>query len=467
MTHTPALPPPALPEIPRRHLMIAEGLARQLPDALKRRSLEPAFSGCYVSRVQDMTFFIAVLDPSRLGDQKRYTGDIVHQLSTELGGKPVYLSNTTGIRYVVLLSPPPKLPHKIDMPGDVPSGKVALGMRYTGEHIVASWEKIPHMAVLGMTGSGKSTFLRSLVYQALRDDMRLLLSDIDQTTFGMLENHPALLAPLATTPDATAELVRRALAECEHRKTLFTAMAGAPEKLSEYNGIAAQNGKPILPRVLVVLDEASAVLSSMGGSRGELGKMMATLGYRGRKFGVHFVFGAQEFTKDLNGPVREQVALSICFKVRHSEMANRMGCTGAHRIPESRTGLCITDRFGPMQAYFVEKQLLMGDGPIAIRSVLTDQEKMLFGRAMQETDGKLPLSKIMEWAGVGKSTAARRQEGWTLRGLLEKVATRDNAFCLTARAISLLESGNRETGETHASPLKPAGEPPAAEEPQA
>ncbi|MBA4355878.1 MAG: hypothetical protein C0409_14425, partial [Novosphingobium sp.] len=401
----------------------------------------------------------ASLDASRIGDHSRYTGEIAHQLSTELGGLPVYLSNSTGIRYVVLLSKPPKLPRRVDLPTGIPHGQIGLGVRFTGEPILLDWERAPHMAVLGQTGSGKSVFLRSLVYQAIRDDIRLLLADIDQTTFGMLDGHPALLAPLATTPQAAADLIRQAIGECDHRAALYKAILGHPEKLSEYNALAVKHGKEPLPRLLVILDEASAVLAALGGGRSDLGQSLSVLGWRGRKFGVHFVFAAQEFTKDLIGPVREQVSLSVCFRVRGGEMAKRMGCQGAHRIPEGRAGLAITDRFGPMQAYFVDKSLLMPSSGSAFRDVLDPLERGLFSRALTETDGKLPLAKIEEWGMVGSSRARALQEAWALRGWLAKDPDRDNAFCLTDKAKSLLLAANQQAQQTAANRSKPDGVP--------
>jgi len=56
-----------------------------------------------------MDLFIAVLDTERITNQTPYKGDLLHQLSTDLGGMPVYLSNSTGLRYVVPLSAIPKM----------------------------------------------------------------------------------------------------------------------------------------------------------------------------------------------------------------------------------------------------------------------------------------------------------------------------------------------------------------------
>ena len=396
--------------ISQREQLQAENIARRLPRLLAQRKLKPAFSGFGLTRISGLSMLFAILDTHEIGDHAAYISpELLHQFSTELGGLRVYLSNSTGLRYVILLSPLPKLPRQVELPPDVPRGKVALGLSFTFRPIILDWELVRHLAVLGQTGSGKSVFLRSLVHQAIREEMQLMLADMDQTTFAMWQGHPNLLAPIATTPAEALDLIQKALGECDHRARLFQSMPGHPEKLSEYNATAVKQGAEPLPRVLVVLDEASAVLCVMGGGKGALGQALATLGWRGRKFGIHFIFGAQEFTKDLVGPVREQVGLSVCFRVRSEEMAKRMGCSGASRIPEGRPGLAITDRFGPMQAYFVPKTLLLAN-PI-LMPTLSEIERGVFERARRETEGRLSIPILVGW-GNRERAARQLLESW-------------------------------------------------------
>jgi len=438
--------------ISHREMRLAETVSNQLSAALTRRKLTPAFSSFYVTQLAGMTPLIAVLDTAKLGDHSPYIHpDLLHQLSTDLGGLPVYLSNHSGIRYVVLLSPLPKLPHKVDLPMDVPGGKLAIGVRFSGQPVLLAWEQFLHMAVLGNTGSGKSIFLQSLVSQALRDDMQVLLSDIDQTTFGMLEGHPNLAAPIATSPQAAFGLIEQALAECDRRAELFKSLSEHPQKLSEYNAIAVKFHMEPLPRILVVLDEASSVLTALGGAKGAMGQALATLGWRGRKFGIHFVFAAQEFTKDIVGPVRDQVGLTLCFRVRNGQMAERMGCKGAERIPGNRPGLAISDRHGPIQTYFVEQSALGNSR--SLLSSLNDLEFNLFTRALAE-DARLPASRVQEWGRVSEWQARRLVETWSLKGWLVKDANQGNSFCVTPKVQVLLS--NHQTPQTASNHLKPA-----------
>jgi hypothetical protein len=315
--------------------------------------------------------------------------------------------------------------------------------------VLLDWDQFLHLAVLGNTGSGKSIFLQSLVLQAIRDEMKLLLSDIDQTTFGLLENHPALLAPIATTPPAVLPLIEQAIAECDRRTELFKLLPEKPQKLSEYNALAVKHGSEPLPRILVVLDEASTVLTALGGAKGMLGQALATLGWRGRKFGVHFIFAAQEFTKDIVGPVRDQVGLTLCFRVRNGQMAERMGCRGADRIPEGRPGLAISDRHGPIQTYFVDQSTLAQRQNLL--PVLNELEYALFTYALSE-GGRLSRAKVMEQGRVTEWQARKYLEAWSLRGWVAKDAKADNAFTITPKLLALLS--NHPTTPASSNPLQ-------------
>ena len=436
------------PQINRRYFLEAEQIAQKLPAFFERRNLKPLFTNLFLFQDLGMTILIAVLDTTRIGDHSQYIdNDLLHQLKTELGGRSVYLSNSTGIRYVILLTALPKLPRSIELPTDVPHGMVSLGMRFNGQIITLLWSKLGHLLIVGMTGSGKSSLLRSIAIQAIRSGIKLLLADIDQTTFAMLEGNENLFAPIATTPQAALQLIVKALAECDARASLYKAMPGFPENMDEYNALAIKAGKEPLVRILMMLDESSSVFKAMGGGSGELAGKLAELGWRGRKFGIHFIFGAQEFTKDLVGAVREQVNMSIAFRVKptSAQMAKAIGCTNAHRIPADRPGFAIVDRFGPMQSYFIPKPLLLSAGSSNQES-LPEMERNLFSRAMETAGGKLTLGNIAEWGDVSQHQARKLQSTWAVRGWIFKDGSRDNSFCITAKTRDLLS--NRQTAQT-------------------
>ncbi len=422
--------------IPKGRIREAEAIAHRIPQVLQQRGLPPLFQGWVLTEYHRMTWLFGAVDLQRVERLERYSHpDLLHHLSTAIGGRPVYVSNSSGLRYAVLLSPPPRLPRKVTFPG-LQRGRVLLGQRYSGEHLAIPWERLGHLLVAGKTGSGKSTFLRLLAYQALAAGHLLLLADLENITFPMLADHPALFAPIAQDEAAMLERVEQGLGECEHRGALYTQVPGFPEKLEEYNRNATQAGLDPLPRLLVVLDEYNAAAMASGGAGGALATAVAELGWRGRKYGVHVVFAAQDFSKAIVGRIRDQITAAICFRVRSQAVARNVGCPDAVRIPESRPGLALTDRWGPVQTFYLPKQELIEIGTSQALPALTDFERTLVREALRE-GGKVTLS-FLTAHGMGQREARRLLDDWRLRGWVRKDPEQGNAHMITAKLRDLL-----------------------------
>ena len=428
--------------IPRHYQVEAQIVARRLPQVMQLRGLDAPFAEFLLTSTQGMVLLFAILDLPKVKRLEVYTTpELLHHLSTDLHGLPVYLSNSNGLRYAIPLSPLPRLPKLIPFPG-IERGWAQLGLNHAGETVSQSWAKFGHLLVAGKTGSGKSVFLRLLAFQALAEGAQLLLVDLDGATFPMLVNHPALLAPLANTPQAAQEVVERALGECDHRAALYMQMDGYPESLEEFNRISVRHDGEPLPRVLVVLDEFSALVTALGGPKSSFANQVAELGWRGRKFGIHLVFAAQDFTKQVVGRVRDQVNAVVCFRVRSLEAARAVGCPEAVRIPESRPGLACTDRWGLVQTFYMDKQLL---APIGPQSALSPQELQLAQRALDEADGKMSLPLLVSW-DLTERSARSLVEGWEQRGWLRQDPARQNARYITPKLMSILSNGqSRQT----------------------
>jgi energy-coupling factor transporter ATP-binding protein EcfA2 len=438
--------------ISKGKLREAEAIARRIPATLERRGLHPAFSDWILTQDAGLLWLFGVLDLQRVEKLEQYTGDsLLHHLSTDLGGRPVYLSNTSGLRYAVLLSPPPTLPRKLAFP-EVKRGYARIGRHYTGATVAVRWERLGHLLVAGKTGSGKSTFLRLLAYQGLQEGMRLLIADRDGATFPMLAEHPALLAPIAHAPDEVLQTVEVALGECDHRAARYRQMPGYPEKLVEYNALAVREGVDPLPRLLVILDEFNATVMEAGGAQGPLATAAAELGWRGRKFGVTLIFAAQDFIKGIVGRVRDQVGAVVCFRVRNAAIARNVGCEDAAKIPESRPGLAVTDQWGPVQTYYLDKGLLIAAGESKALA-LSEEEQRVAWLALEQ-GGKVTQGDLKRW-GLSTGDARRLLDDWRLRGWVAKDPERNNAHYVTDKLADLI--GKPENPENPTNRCKPPG----------
>jgi len=422
--------------ISRRYQLQAEIIARRLPQVLQQRGLEAPFAEFLLTSTQGMVLLFAILDLPRVRRLEAYTTpELLHHLSTDLQGLPVFLSNSNGLRYAIPLTPLPRLPKLAPFPG-VSRGWVLLGINHAGETVSAPWSKLGHLLVAGKTGSGKSVFLRLLVHQALVEGAQLLLVDLDGATFPMLAEHPALLAPTANTPQSAQEVVERALGECDHRAALYMQADGYPENLEELNAYRIRHASDPLPRLLVVLDEFSALVISSGGAKSSFANQVAELGWRGRKFGIHLVFAAQDFTKQVVGRVRDQISAAICFRVRSPEAARAVGCPEAVRIPESRPGLACTDRWGLVQTFYLDKRSIASSSP---KAALSQQELLLAYRSLEEAGGRMSIPLLVSW-GMPERGARSLVESWEQRGWLRQDPTRQNARYITPKLLNILSN---------------------------
>jgi hypothetical protein len=434
--------------ISRRYQLQAQAIANRLPKVLQQRGLAAPFSEFLLTSAEGVVLLFAVLDVHKIQRLEAYLApELLHHLSTDLQGRPVLLSNSSGLRYAIPLSPLPHLPNLINFPG-VESGQVLLGVSHSGDIVHLPWPKLGHLLVAGKTGSGKSVFLRLLVYQAIAEGAQLLLVDLDGATFPMLANHPALVAPTATSPQTAQEAVERVLGECEHRAVLYQQMDGFPENLEEFNVLAVRQQREPLPRLLFVLDEFSTLMTTLGGPKSAFANQVTELGWRGRKFGIHLVFAAQDFTKQVVGRVRDQVNAVVCFRVRGSEAARAVGCPDAVHISESRPGLACTDRWGPVQTFYLDKRLL---SQVSGQSLLSDFDARLAQQALSEAEGKMSIPLLVSW-GIPERRARALVEAWELRGWLRQDPARQNARYITSKFQDLMSSSqNRQAGSNRSS----------------
>ena len=390
-----------------RYLSAAQMAAQIIPQVLVERNLEPLLTRYVLTETSAGTAWLfAVLDAQRLPRMEAYiTDETLHHISTALHGKPVLVSNNSGLRYAVLLSRLPQLPKWLDFPG-WRAGLLQLGQGFNGQAVNSRWEDLGHALVAGMTGSGKSNFLRLLALQAIQEGFALALCDPDNTTFSQLLGYPGLIAPIAAHPEACEITIDATLAEITSRGRLFATATGHPDHLDAYNALS---GMQPLPRVLVIVDEANGAILATGGPRGALAQKITRLVWMGRKFGVHVVLAGQTFEKAVIGPCRDQLQTRLCFRVADAHMSRIvLGKAGAERL--RNPGRAWSNVWGIVQTYQAQLAALpIGDG-------LTTSERELVHCLITEHDGKMTLDVLIQ-LGFSEREARRLRSDWQQRGL--------------------------------------------------
>ncbi|MEA3310175.1 MAG: hypothetical protein U9Q70_11790, partial [Chloroflexota bacterium] len=135
----------------------------------------------------------------------------------------------------------------------------------------------------------------------------------------------------------------------------------------------------------------------------------------------------------------------ISFRVRSQAVARHVGCPDAVRIPASRPGLAVTDRWGPVQIYYLEKELLIQQGRQQAATRFSTEEQAIIQRALAESGGRTSIPLLVQW-GLTEKPARKLLKAWELRGWVQKDPQRKNARYLTPKLRGLWSNG--QTGQT-------------------
>lgn len=200
---------------------------------------------------------------------------------------------------------------------------VPLGKDEFNSDVVVDIHTLPHMLVCGATGSGKSTFLHSIINTLLMrngpERLRFILNDAKRVEFSVYTDIPHLLTPIISDAKSTIAALRWLGKEMDRRYAILET-AGVLN-IESYHSTVVQSAKKddsldlpeTMPYIVAIIDEFADYMSVY---LKEMEAAIIRLTQMSRAVGIHLIIStSRPSIKVLTGMIKANIPSRIIFRM--------------------------------------------------------------------------------------------------------------------------------------------------------